>query len=259
MVASENAVVVARDALEQGPPRLGMTLTTVDPQYRADEFRRSVEQVMRAVRRVGGPDVGYLGQMEWTTGQGRRSGGARRAHVHVLLRRLAAEVAPDLEERVRRVWLGRTGADRVELRELRTAAGATAYLVLHHRKREQAPPEGLRVTRFRPSANYFDRPVSELRVEARAVLRDRRVRRAAHRALDWDELSGYSESDVDDELRLAIAAARVEASGVRFVRRNAVFGWVSDETDAERRVRSRREARALLDVESVFGPVRVAA
>jgi hypothetical protein len=41
-------------------------------------------------------------------------------------------------------------------------------MVGHHHKGEQAPPAGFGGKRFRPSLNYFSRPVGQLREQARA-------------------------------------------------------------------------------------------
>jgi hypothetical protein len=195
-----------------------MTLTTVDPQRDLSAFRKDTEQVFRLVRRHLGADVGYLGMMEWTTGTGRRSGGHRRAHQHVLLKRCEPAAAEALEGAVRAVWEARTGASRVEIRALRSVAGATAYLLHHHNKWSQAPPAGFRGKRLRPSKNYYERPVAEMRAEARALLLSRRLRRAAARSLTWEQLEGAPEEVVDAEMRAALVEARREASMVTFVK-----------------------------------------
>lgn len=216
MVTVENALVVALDAQQQGPPTLGVTLTTVNPQHRLDDFRRDVEKVVKAVRRRE-PDAEYLGFIEWTTGKAEKSGGHRRLHQHLLVRGVAG-AAEDVEQVIREVWHRRTGADRVEARELRTAAGATAYLVHHHRKREQAPPRGFTGKRLRPSRGYFAQPVAELREQARAIAREKRVRRVARRLVDWEALDGAPDELCDAELQAALAEARDAAARVQFVK-----------------------------------------
>jgi hypothetical protein len=213
----ENALVVSMDAALE-LPRVGLTLTTADPKYGTDRFRRDISETFRLLRRRLGPDVGYLGLVEFTTGRAAGSGGHRRIHQHLLLKRCEPRAAEGLEDELRGLWERRTGASRIELRELRSPAGATAYLIHHHRKREQAPPPGWSGKRMRPSKNYYERPVSELRSEARVLLTDRRVRRAARRAIDWQEVDGWPEEFVDDELRRAVAAARRDMSRVEFVK-----------------------------------------
>jgi hypothetical protein len=218
LAACENAVVVSLDSEAQGPPRVGMTLTTVDPEYRPDVFRRGVEQTFRAIRRRY-PAAEYLGFMEWTTGEGPRSGGLRRAHVHVLLRGVAPGQVSAVEAVVRKVWAGeRAMGSRLEVRELRTPAGATAYLTLHHHKQAQRPPAGLAVKRFRPSRGYFSRPVAEWRAEARELLSERRVRRAAWSVLDWETLDRLPEDVVQHEFAAAIVQARLATAQPTLVR-----------------------------------------
>jgi hypothetical protein len=143
----------------------------------------------------------------------------RRAHTHVLLRGVPADDVAGVEAVTRKVWSGEQGmGSRLEVRELRTPAGATAYLTLHHHKREQRPPEGLRVTRFRPSRGYFGRPVGELRAEARSVLGEKRVRRAAWALLDGEALDRMPEAMLEDELASALREARAARAAVELVR-----------------------------------------
>lgn len=214
----EDALVVSMDAIRHGYPRVGMTLTTLDPHHDLVRFRRDVEQVFRMVRRELGDDVGYLGMMEWTTGRGERSGGHRRVHQHVLLRRCLPSEAEAIEDSVRRLWAKRTGASRVELRELRTPAGATAYLIHHHRKRDQAPPPGFRGKRLRPSKNYYGEPVAQLREQAALQLRCKRLRKIANRMIEWEALDGAPEEHIDHELREAFEEAKRDADMVTFVK-----------------------------------------
>lgn len=217
LVAVENTAVVALDSIAHGHPTVGMTLTTVDPHHDLGRFRRDVERTIAAVRRRA-PDVEYLGMMEWTTGRGARSGGRRRVHQHLLLRGVAAEECDDLERVVRKVWQARTGASRVELRELRSAAGATAYVVAHHHKTEQAPPPGFKGRRLRHSKGYFEDGIAELRGRVKAIEAANRLQRSARRLVDWDYLDGAPDEVVDAELRAAVAEAEAEQSGVVFVK-----------------------------------------
>jgi len=96
--------------------------------------------------------------------------------VHHLVKGL--ERAPDaFQEEVSALWLRHTrDAWQVDARALRTPLGAIAYSVLHHHKKEQAPPPGTKhVKRMRPSRGYFNRPVGSYRSEARELLRDERL------------------------------------------------------------------------------------
>ncbi len=223
--ALETSVVLGLDARQEAP-RVGLTLTTVDPQHDLDRFRRDTEKAFLLLRRRLGRDMRYCGFMEWTTGRGRRSGGHRRVHLHALVKGAEPAAAEAVEADLRDLWQRRTGASRVELRELRTAAGATAYLTLHHHKREQAPPPGFTGRRLRPSRGYYARPIADLREEARDLLRDKRVQEAARALVDRRLLEDPDLEDERDELLTeAIDRARAQAAqGVRLVRLDPTTG-----------------------------------
>lgn len=216
-VTVENSVVVHLDAERHGHPKVGMTLTTAKETTPPPVFRKDVEVVFRAVRRRA-PACEYLGLVEFSTGRGARSGGVRRPHQHLLLKGVLPSQAEQLEDVVRDVWKARTGADRIEFRELRSPAGATAYLIHHHRKREQAPPEGWKGKRMRPSRGYYGEPVAALRVEAKELLRSRRLRRVARRLVAWDDLHGAPDVVIEQEMTAAIEEARDAAAAVEFVK-----------------------------------------
>jgi len=182
--ALEVELMLKLDAERHGAPTVGMTVTTVEATTTPDELRSAIKQVFKAVRRRW-PKVEYCAFVEWTSGTAARSGGRRRVHVHFLVKGLEAKSCAEAEQLLRRVWQGRTGAHRVEVRELRSAGGATAYLALHHRKRSQGPPPGLRgFRRLRSSQGYFGRPARELRQEARELLADKRFRLTVERRVD---------------------------------------------------------------------------
>jgi hypothetical protein len=149
-------------------PTAGMTLTTRRADFDLVRYRRAVFSIFRWLRSEFGAEVAYLLMMEWTTGD---SGQGRLPHGHLLVKRLPAgiDLSPGCElwRELKSRWEHHTGAWMVELRELRTAGGAIAYMVGHHHKREQAPPEGWSGKRFRPSQNYFVRPIGDLREDAR--------------------------------------------------------------------------------------------
>lgn len=186
LASIENMVVLQLDARENSAPTAVMTLTTVEVATRNAELRKSIEQVTRALRRLW-PALEYCGFVEWTTGKGRHSGGRRRVHVHFLLKGLPSEELPLAELKVRDVWFARTGAHRVEVRELRVAGGATAYMALHHEKTTQGPPPGWKGKRLRPSRRYFGPPgtIPQLRDQARALLLDKRLRKLAEQTV-WE-------------------------------------------------------------------------
>lgn len=213
----ENMIVTALDAERYGFPTVGMTLTTRGP-LTPERFRRGVERVFDVVRGEH-PGVAYLGNVEFTTGKAKRSGGVRRMHEHLLLKGMPEAHDYDyLEDEVRYAWERETGAHVVEVRKLRSAAGATAYLVAHHNKTEQRPPDGWKGKRFRPSREYFGEPISSLRREAQMLLRSRRLRRVAARMIEWEALDGAPEEVIEDELRIALYEAAREAAKVTFVK-----------------------------------------
>lgn len=168
LAAVENVGVVMIDSREE-QPRAGMTLTTRRADFDMTRYRRAVFAIFRWLRSEYGAELAYLLLMEWTTGSG---GHGRLPHGHLLVKRLPADVdlSPGCElwRELKTRWERHTGAWMVELRELRTPGGAIAYMVGHHHKSEQAPPEGWSGKRFRPSQNYFVRPIVELREESRA-------------------------------------------------------------------------------------------
>jgi hypothetical protein len=203
-VALENALVVKSDA-ERCLPEIGFTLTTKAARTAPRTFRKDVEQAFRALRREPwARDARYLGQIEFTTGTGARSGGSRRIHQHGLLKDVERARSFDAGEVLRRVWLGRTGAHRVEAHELHRPAGAIAYLVNHHQKTAQTPPRGWSGKRLRPSKGYYERPIAELREEARVVLAEKAAVREVERWLGgdvaWETLGGETFLEVRDEL-----------------------------------------------------------
>lgn len=186
LTACENAVVLRLDAYDCAsldlPPdqrdfaTVGLTTTTWRPGVSFEGLRKSEQLLWRQLRRRYGKQVGYCGFLEWTTGMAARSGGHRRPHLHHLVKRL--EWFDGLEAEVSELWrrFSSDGAWRVECRPLYTPMGAIAYLVLHHHKREQGPPPGTKHTkRLRPSRNFFNRPIPELREQARKLLEDTRL------------------------------------------------------------------------------------
>ena len=168
--ARETARVLLLDALVD-PPTHGITLTTLDPFMKPETFREGVHSVVRRLRRVYGRQVEYYGAVEFTRGTAKTSGGYRRIHQHMVNKGLQGADVLEVERLTRETWQGVTGAKVVEVAELLTPGGAIGYLAMHHRKPEQAPPEGWRGMVERPSKGYFHRPVAELRAEARAQLR----------------------------------------------------------------------------------------
>jgi hypothetical protein len=209
--AFENALVVRLDALDgERFPTWGLTTTTRTPNFDQVALRRCEENLYRALRREYGRQIEYLGFVEFTTG---RATAGRRPHVHHLVKGLprpSADMALELEGRVSELWFKYTReAWVVECRPLRTPMGSIAYLALHHNKLEQRPPKGWSGKRFRPSRGYFNRPVGELRDEARALLADKRIERALIEA--WEVPDGFDSALLDELIYDGIDEAREQA------------------------------------------------
>jgi hypothetical protein len=183
MAAIECGATILLDGLEEeGPPQVAVTLTTRNPDTPMDTFRRDIEKAVKAIRRRH-PEASYFARIEYTTGTGERSGGRRRVHAHMLFKGIPPQECAALELVVRRVWKERTGAHRIEVAEIRSAAGAMHYVTEHFAKAVQRPPRGWtgRTTRYSiprgDRRGYFVRPLGERREQARELLRDRRVER----------------------------------------------------------------------------------
>jgi hypothetical protein len=211
LAALELARVLWLDSIED-PPAGVLVLTTVDPAHstnESDAFTRSMEQVVKALRRRW-PTLEYLAWIEFTTGRGPRSGGARRIHAHVLLKGISPDVLPLAEDVARRVWLDRMGAHRVTCEPIRTARALAHYLAHHHRKPEQAPPAWWSGKRTRPSRGYFAAAggIAALRAEARRQLgEERRL---------WSALNRLGEDAPAALVELELQAMRQAEDGHRW-------------------------------------------
>jgi hypothetical protein len=234
MFAALTAAVMIKLDAEIECPTVGLTTTTRRPSFTLAELRRAEEYLWRWIRRRHFPQARYCGFLEWTTGRGSGAGGVRRPHVHHLVKGVPRghellEVVDVVRSRkspggwrevtllellVGEVWRRITGdAFVVEARELRTPAGAIAYLTLHHHKREQAAPPGMtHVRRLRPSRQsrhrpgYYELPSAELRELADRTTADARVLAAARKVVAT-ELYGEAEIDADEELSRALLDA----------------------------------------------------
>jgi hypothetical protein len=228
LVAVENSLVVGMDAQIEAPT-VGMTLTTHRADFDLERFRVATANVFRWLRRdLGFEGVEYCGLMEWN--------GRGNPHLHALVKGLPAEglgpmvrdpkakrQAFEREVELREKWRGWTGgAWVVDMRPLRSAGGAVAYMVGHHHKREQAPPEGVRgVKRMRPSRGYFSMvqadaqrrvhgvelsAIEAWRERARRLVREKMAERAVLAKLidagvPGDVMDDVLHDLVDDELR----------------------------------------------------------
>jgi hypothetical protein len=164
----ETARCLVIDALSE-MPTLCVTLTTHDPSTTAETYREGSRHLWRRLRRLYGR-VEYYGAIEFTTGRAARSGGYRRMHGHYLVKGIDGDQVLDVEQLVRSTWEAVTGAYRIEVAALITPGAALAYLGLHHRKSEQAPPAGWRGMTERASQGYWSEPIELLRQRARLEL-----------------------------------------------------------------------------------------
>ncbi len=176
-VAYENMTMLRQDAETNSAPGHVLTLTSRTPNTDSAAYRDACAVFWRAFRRTWG-HVEYCGFVEWTTGEGPRSGGRRRMHSHWLVKGLSTNDLAAVERWCSFEWSKLTGAWVVQLAELRTVGGVVGYLALHHEKLSQAPPPGWKGRRLRPSRGYFAASGAHRRQLAVAWLREHRWRRA---------------------------------------------------------------------------------
>jgi len=291
MFAALEAAVVLRLDAQMRQPEVGITTTTRREDFPFDELRKAEALLWRALRKgnqIGRrgrrpkdepdyeafPDLQYCGFLEWTTGEGTRAGGVRRPHIHHLVKGIPGDhpllkeiwiegPAPKfepvqttkLEQRVSDLWRAITGdAYIVEVRRLRTPAGAIAYLALHHHKRSQSPPPGFRGRRLRPSKGYYELPISELRQLARRLTSQDRVRMAVKNAVAV-ELEGADKPDRYEADDLLVAAL---CEGLRDLAREPlelqIDIWGETDPEAEREELLRRTVAELEKIRNAHPP-----
>jgi hypothetical protein len=211
----EDATCLFLDALAE-QPTLSITLTTAQPWEQLDPatYREASAQLWRALRaRYGG--VEYVGTIEFTTGLAPTSGGHRRMHGHYLVKGISEDQVLDVERLAVPIWKRVTGAYKLEVSALRSAGGAIAYMGLHHRKEEQAPPAGWRGMRLRASKGYWHVPIPALREQARRHLAIRSTKFVMERdgaSPEWAEVAAPLRVDAQ---RQAVADHGVQLVKVR--------------------------------------------
>ena len=174
-----NMTMLRQDAESNSAPSDVLTLTSRKTVVTPAEYQRACRVFWQAFRRRWG-HVEYCGFIEWTTGEGPRSGGRRRLHSHWLIKGLRDELDRQaVEVWCRAEWKKLTGAWVVQLARLRSVGGVVGYLALHHEKIEQRPPDGWTGRRLRPSKGYFALPGAERRDTARHWLAARAALRVA--------------------------------------------------------------------------------
>lgn len=206
------ATMVGLDASDD-QPRIVSTFTTRDPLTPA-ELNEANDYIRRLVRSELGP-ARSLAMLEFTTGRAATSGGQRRPHFHTLWKDVDGDAAPLIAGVAGHVLGRASGAFRHDVQPIRSPAGATMYVARHHLKESQAPPPWWGPTRrVRPSRGYWSRPAKQLREEAVALVREKRLARRIRELVDRAEEEVGDLSDLGDEL-LEKALAQPAAEVVR--------------------------------------------
>jgi hypothetical protein len=193
--AVENSELLALDALHGEAPRFWAVLTTSRTDVDAKPFYEARRAVAKALRRRW-PAAEIACLVEFTTGYGPRSGGARRPHWNLLVKGVherAGQSADELLAELRNVIVS-TWCDRAEVAAkapgqhvgaVQDAGGLMRYIALHFQKESQAPPKGWRGHRFLKTRGYLWLPTPEARTAARESLRYKReLWRQTNRGLD---------------------------------------------------------------------------
>lgn len=180
----ETAEMLWLDAMEWAPT-MWLVLTAREHLTRKDTYAHLRQ--LRAAARRRWPDCQWHVQVEF------QKRGA--LHLNLLVKGVPVEDAQRFYEVVTGVWCKRVDAvagpfeaqqrGGQTLQEVTGANGLVRYLqkeLAHGLKREQAPPMGWRGHRTSQTRGYLVRPASVMRQEARASLRDKRVRRRAEAA-----------------------------------------------------------------------------
>lgn len=186
LAAVENAELLALDALAGEAPSVWAVLTTRSAEPDPAKFYKSREVVIRALRRRW-PRCEYAALVEFTTGYGPRSGGARRPHWNLLLKGVPPEAVEQAREVIADVWCAREDAEPWAqfVGTVSEVGGLMRYVALHFQKESQAPPPGWRGHRFLKSRGYLATSTPEAREAARRSLRHKReLWRAIRRGLE---------------------------------------------------------------------------
>jgi hypothetical protein len=204
LAALENAELLALDGLEGIAPAVWCVLTTPSTSIDPADFYRSREQLVKALRRRW-PDLEWAALVEFTTGYGTGSGGARRPHWNLLLKGVDKSHLSAIRQVIEDVWCPRVGG-RIEAQHVGTInehGGLMRYISLHFQKESQAPPAKWRGHRFLKSRGYLWTDTPAARDAARQALRLRRELWRAQQqglegvaALDAAELALYEANEL---------------------------------------------------------------
>jgi hypothetical protein len=187
-------------------------------------LREGWRQVAREVRSRRGvcPEARYAWFREWTTG---RADGIRRTHYHSIWALDNDDQAADVAAISHRIWKRLTNAYSEQAhgwQRVWDAGGLARYvagLVGHHLKAEQAPPPGWSGRRFGTSRGFYAIDSRELDKQAKAAVRDDRLRWHLEQAMASDDsIPDRLHADIwDDVLSARLEEARSRPP-VRIVR-----------------------------------------
>jgi hypothetical protein len=199
LAAVENCEMLVLDALEGDAPQLVAILTTRTATLDMTAFARGREYVVEAVRERW-PGAQYVYELEYTTGYGRHSGGARRPHWNWFWKGIPKRDWTAASFYMIRAWCKHVDAEPEGqyVAPIRNEVGLTKYITEHFAKASQRPPAGFTGQRFCPSRGYFGHwtdaagerhPISAATARARARESLRR-KRALHRVLELRDDAG---------------------------------------------------------------------
>lgn len=232
LAAVENSELLALDAVASGSaPSVWTVLTTRTATDDPRPFYRARELVLRALRRRW-PACEYAALVEFTTGYGPRSGGARRPHWNLLLKGIPADALDQAGDVIRRVWCRHVDAEPWAqfVGHVDEVGGLLRYVALHFQKESQAPPAGWSGQRFNVSRGYLAGSTAEARAAARESLAFKRELWKAIR----DGATGTEAEARARELRAIAAATTWElVNATRLV--TATTRGVTDTDSAEPR------------------------
>lgn len=231
--AIENAEMLSLDALDHGAPEVWACLTTREVDPVPASFYRAREQVRKALRRRW-PECQDATLVEFTTGYGPRSGGARRPHWNALLKGVPVAAVEEALDVVSRVWCGQVDAEasRQHVGPVADAGGLMRYLALHFQKESQAPPKGWKGHRFVASRGYFPKGAPAARERAKESLRLGRAVFWANAVSEGQWLDHGHQLDSEDLEQLILDRLTEEAG-----RSWSVVKTSSESVDIDRKMR----------------------
>lgn len=195
LAAVETSEMLALDAMWGSAPALWAVLTTREATLDTASFYESRRKVLKALKRRW-PSVEAFWIVEFTTGYGKRSGGARRPHWNAMLKGIPYDDQEEVHNVAAGVWCGREDAkpQAQYVGAVGEAGGLMRYLALHFLKESQQPPAGWSGHRTSATRGYLWTDTPTARDMARASLREKRYLHAAiKQGFVGDEVEGYVE------------------------------------------------------------------